>query len=277
MRPAIPLCACLLAAVAIGNPSASGHGDLHEAIEGVTRIIEDSPPEASLFLRRAELHRLHEDWVEAEKDYRRALELEPEHGGASLGFARLRLAQHREEDALQWLDRFISAHPDDPEGRLLRARVLDRRGKWNRAEADLEAAVASSTEPHYVSALAEMLVSHGHPDEAVRALDKASRAHGFPPSLEQKALELEEGAGRTEAALQRLDRLIARESRSDIWLARKARLLTSAGRPDEALETWGLAAAAFEAVPAEKRALDINRRLAEEIARGLNPLATENR
>ena len=248
--------------------AACAHGDLHEAIDAVSQVIAQSPGAAARYLRRAELHRMHADWPAAEADYAEARRLQPDLEVVTLGRAEMRLAQGREKDALKLLDDFLVKRPEHPGGRALRAVHLEKRGDWKKADADLAAAVAASPEPQYATARAELLERHGQPDAAARCLDEASRAHGRVPVLEQQALAIEERAGRTDAALYRLDDLAAREPRPDIWLARKARLLEKAGRAPEARAAWQQAGAAFDRVPADKRASKTNRNLAAEIEAG---------
>lgn len=245
--------------------AALAHGDLHEAIDAVSQVIAESPGDAALYLRRAELRRMHEDWPAAEADYAQARKLQPDMEVVTFGLAQMRLAQGREKDARKLLDDFLVKRPEHPGARALRAGLLEKRADWKKADADLAAAVASSPEPHYAAARAELLERHGQPDAAARCLDQASRAHGRVPVLEQQALEIEERAGLTDAAARRLDDFIAREPRPDIWLARKARLLEKAGRAEEARDAWRRAGAAFEKVPADKRASKVNRKLAAEI------------
>ena len=248
--------------------AAFAHGDLHEAIVAVSQVIAESPGDAALLLRRAELHRQHLNWPAAEADYAQARKLQPDMEVVAYGLAQMRLAQGREKDALTLLDDFLLKRPEHAGGRALRAGILEKRGDWKKADADLAAAVASSPEPHYATARAQLLERHGQPDAAALCLDQASRAHGRVPVLEQQALEIEERAGRTDAALRRLDGLSAREPRPDIWLARKARLLEKAGRTGEARDAWQRAGAALEKVPADKRASKLNRKLAAEIEAG---------
>ena len=248
--------------------AAFAHGDLHEAIDAVSRVIAESPHDASLLVRRAELFRMHRDWPAAEADYAQARKLEPDMEIVEFGLAQMRLAQGREKDALKLLDDFLAKRPAHAGARVVRAGLLEKRGDWRKADADLAAAVASSPEPHLATARAELLERHRQPDAAARCLDEASRAHGRVPVLEQQALAIEERAGRTAAALRRLDDLAAREPRPDIWLARKAQLLEKAGRGPEARAAWQQAAAAFERVPADRRASKVNRTLAAEIAAG---------
>ena len=248
--------------------AASAHGDLHEAIDAVSRVIADSPGDAALLLRRAELRRQHKDWSEAEADYAQAHKLKPDMEIVTFGLAQMRLAQDREKEALTLLDEFLAKRPEHAGGRALRAGILEKRGNWKKADADLAAAVTSSPEPHYATARAQLLERHGRPEAAARCLDEASRARNRVPVLEHHALEIEERAGLTDAALRRLDYLIAREPRPDIWLARKARLFEKAGRAEEARDAWQRAAAAFEKVPAHKQTSKVNRKVAAEIAAG---------
>lgn len=251
--------------------SSFAHGDLHESIGAVTRVIARAPGDASMWLRRAELHRQHKDFPAAEADYAKAGELAPGLNAVGRGLAQLRLAQGREADALRLLDGFIAKQPRDAEGRALRAEILERRGSWKKADADLEAAVRASTEPHFATLRAQLLVRHGQPEAASRSLDQASKRRGRLPVLEQHALDIEERAGLTDAALRRLEYFVSVEPRSDIWLARKAQTLGKAGRGAEAQAAWQQAAAAFEKIPANRRSSATNRKLGAEIAAGNSP------
>ena len=247
------------------SASAMAHGDLHEAIDAVSQAIARSPGDAALFLRRAELRRMHGEWPGAEADYAEAGKRMPDMEVVAFGVAQMRLAQGREREALRLLDGFLAKCPDHAGAHAVRAGLLEKRGDWKRADADLADAVASSPEPHYATMRAQLLERHGRAADAARCLDEASRAHGRVPVLEQHALEIEERAGLADAALRRVDDLIAREPRPDVWLARKARILEKAGRADAAREAWQRAGAAFEKVPAEKRSSKFNRDLAAQI------------
>lgn len=255
---------------------ALAHGDLHEAIDAVTKVISSSPDDSALFLRRAELHRMHGDWAAAEADYATVRRLRPDLEVVKFCVARIRLAQGREQAAMQLLDGYLAKCPADSAAHAVRADLYDKRGDWQQADADLAAAVASSPEPHYATRRAELLEKHGQPAEAARCLDEASRAHGRVPVLEQQALEIEMRAGRADAALARLDGLIACEPRPDIWLARKAGLLDKTGRSGEAAVAWQQAAAAFEKGRPDRRDSKANRELAAQIADGLRGVAASS-
>lgn len=245
--------------------SVQAHGDSHEAIEAVSALISQAPDDAALFFRRAELQLAHGDVSAAEADFLQARKLQPSMEIVNLSLARVRIAQGREKDAFQLLDLFLERNPDHAVGRALRAGLLEKKGEWKQAEVDLRAAVAASPEPQYATEHAQLLVRHGQVGEAVRSLDAASKAHGRVPVLEQQALEIQERAGLTEAALIRLNDFIAREPRPDIWLVRKACLLEKCSRMDEARTAWDEAAAAFSKIPGHKRETKANLALAKQI------------
>lgn len=258
--------ACLLVAVLTGRPTLIlAHGDAHELIENVSALIVESPNDAELFLRRAELNLAHGDLKAAEGDYLQARKLQPNLDVVSLGLARIRNEQGRTKETLKLLETFLTAQPKHTGGRVLRAELLEKKGEWKKAELDLRTAAAASTEPQFTTLHAQLLERHGQAAEAVRCLDAASRSHGRLPVLEQLALDIQERAGLTDQALKRLDEFITREPRPDIWLVRKAKLLTKNGRAEEAKMAWNQAASAFERIPAHKRETKSNKAMAKEI------------
>ena len=56
---------------------ARAHEGLHEQIVAITAKIKRDPKNASLYLQRGELYRLHRDWTRAAADYDRASRLQP--------------------------------------------------------------------------------------------------------------------------------------------------------------------------------------------------------
>jgi tetratricopeptide (TPR) repeat protein len=260
----------IAAALLSTKPSAQAHGDAHEAIVAVSTLIAKTPDDAALFFRRAEMHLKHGDLNAAEMDFLQARKLQPNLEVVSLSLARVRMAQGREKEALQLLNSFLERNPDHSVGRALRAGWLDKKGEWKKAEADLRAAAAASPEPQYATEHAQLLERHGQAAEAVRCLDAASKARGRVPVLEQQALEIQERAGLTAAALMRLDDFIALEPRPDIWLVRKACLLEKGSRMAEARIAWDQAAAVFAKIPGHKQQTKANQALAKQIETARN-------
>ena len=258
----------LLGAVWSGCPLQSwAHGDLHDSIEEASRRIAASPSDATLYFQRAEFYRLHEEYEAAEADYRRAGELTPGLSSTLLGLAQVRLAEKRPAESLPYFDDFLKEHPTHVRALYLRAQALEQTGAWEKADADLAAAIAAAQPPPIELFLrrADGLVQHDRPADAVRCLEEGSAKLGRSLPLEQRALEIEESKGDSTSALQRLDRFIAAGFRPDIWLARKARLLEKLGQRTEAAVAWKAADKFLTAAVSNKRPLPPDLKLAEEI------------
>ena len=255
---------------------ALAHGDAHELIISVSGLIAESPSDAKLILRRAELNLEHGDLTAAETDFLQAHKLQPKLAVVNLGLARIRTAQGRPKEAIKLLNTFLSLTPSHASGRVLRAELLEKNGEWKKAELDLRAAAAASSEPQYATLHAQLLERHGQAMEAVRCLDQACQRSGRIPVLEQLALDIQERAGNTEGALKRLNHLVSSEPRPDIWLIRKARLLEKSGKAEEAKATWDQAATAHEKIPPHKRETKSNLALAREIEAARSTIANDN-
>src|SRR5206468_12433739 len=100
------------------------HGPIHEQIDAVTKQIQADPHNATLYLKRGELRRVHQEWDLALADYDRAAELNPKLDQIDLSRGKLFLASDRPEQAKACLDRFLAKYPDHPDALTTRARVL---------------------------------------------------------------------------------------------------------------------------------------------------------
>src|SRR5215204_7530985 len=108
--------------------SARSHEGLHEQIVAITARIKRDPKNASLYLQRGELHRLHRDWNRAAADYDRASRLQPGLTIVDLARGKMLLESRRLPRAKFVLDRFLSQRPGHVEGLITRARVLGKIG-----------------------------------------------------------------------------------------------------------------------------------------------------
>jgi tetratricopeptide (TPR) repeat protein len=231
------------------------HGDLDEQIAEVTRRIERAPRDAGLRLRRAELHRAHEDWPSAITDLRRAAELDPGLPAVDLSLARTWLQAGDPARALQAADRFLGRLPDHAEGILERARALLALRRDPEAAAEYSRAIdrhASPRPEHYLER-SRALSGLGRREDALRGLDEGLRRLGGAVTLEVEALELEAEAGRIDAALERLARIAAAAPRKETWEARRGEILLAAGRRPEARQAFASALEKIEALPPARR------------------------
>src|SRR5689334_18053039 len=116
---------CLILTFSCLSPApVSAHSGLHEQIEAVTKQIRANPNDADLYLLRGDLNRLHRDWKAAEKDYARALKLNPQREEVNLARALMLMDQNRAADAKAVLDRFLTQRPNHVNGWITRARVF---------------------------------------------------------------------------------------------------------------------------------------------------------
>ena len=181
------------------------HGDLHEQIENVTAQIRNYPQNAGLHLKRAELHRNHEDWPAAAADYDRAEKLGPALPGVHLGRGKMLLAMARFDEAQAELDKFLAAQPENVDALVTRGRIKARRAQPVAAAADFARAIELSPqpEPEFYLEGAQALASAGtgHTADALRILDEGIAKLGNVPVLCLYAIELEVQRKQFDAAL----------------------------------------------------------------------------
>ena len=264
----------MLVSVALARV-AFAHGDLHEQIVGVTAQIEKNPDSADLFLKRAELHRLHEQWPAAAADYDRAEKLAPSAPAIHLGRGKLLLATGRLDDAKGELDKFIAAKPGHIEALVTRARIEALRKQPLAAAEDFARAIALAPrpEPDLYHERAQALAAAGddHIPEALRCLDEGTAKLGNLPTLGLYAIDLELRRKDFDAALARLEKLSAASPRKETWLERRGDILTAAGRPVEARQSYLDALEAMRALPQQRRftktTMELEQRLNQKTAR----------
>ena len=272
MRRLLPLLAACFA-MPLG---AFAHGDLHEQIVAVTAQLAREPGNAELHLKRAELHRAHETWLDAAKDYDSPATLAPELFAVELGRGKMLLAAGKPADAVKALDRFIAKKPDFADAFITRARAKANLAEHPAAAADYAHAIklTARPEPEVYIERAHALAAAARGPDAVRTLDDGIAKLGPLVTLMLPAIELEVRAKNFDAALARVDRLTAAAPRKETWLARRAEILTTAGRPTEARATCEAALTAIAKLPEPRRLTKATLDLRARIEARLKSLAT---
>jgi tetratricopeptide (TPR) repeat protein len=252
--------ACLALALLCTWP-VEGHEAIEQQIQDLNKRIAETPEDAVLFLRRGELHRVHEDWDAAAADYQTARRLDPGLLAVDLCQGRMLLEQGRPGPAKEALDRFLSRRPEDVEGLRLRGRILARLGRPADAAADyrraLELAPPGTMDPDAYLELAEVLSASSDSkgrEAALEALDRGMKDLGPVVSLAFPAVDLEVDLGRFDDALKRLDAATPRSGRKESWLLKRAEILGRAGRKPEAEAAYREVLKQVEALPEARRA-----------------------
>jgi tetratricopeptide (TPR) repeat protein len=237
---------------------AQAHEGLHEQILAMTAKIKRDPKNASLYLQRGELHRLHREWTRAAADYDRAARLQPDLTIVDLARGKMLFEAGRLQRAKLTLDRFLSHQPRHYEGLLTRARVLAKIGSRSDAIKDFSQvlALAESSTPDPELYLERAQVTAGDEvriAEALSGLDEGIKRLGPLVTLQLAAVDLELRRQNYDGALSRLDLIAAQSERKETWLVRRGEILKLAGRDEEARAAFNAALVAIESLPAARR------------------------
>jgi TolB-like protein/Tfp pilus assembly protein PilF len=264
----------------MGNRDFVATGEVFpKALASATRALELSPhlAEAHASLGAiAEVH--HWDWSEAGRKYRRAIELSPSYATAhqwyALHFARQGLRDDAEqqmaraldldplsrigltnaaliaylagdqESALERIERALEVDPDSVETILVRGGIHEAGGRMDLAVADYRASVARAERFTIgLAFLGHALGRMGRCDEAEEILQGLEFLRGTQHVSAMDSFLVALGLGRTEEALDWVDRGVAEKSGWLVYLKTDPRLASLHGRPrfQSLLERIGLA------------------------------------
>ena len=267
----------LFAALILLATVVSAHDGLHEQIAEVTARIKRAPRDATLYLKRGELYRLHQNWRRAEADYNRAASLQPALAVVDLARGKMLFEAGRPESARVPLDRLLLKQPQDMEALVTRARVLVKLGRRTEAAKDFTTAISltSIPQPELYIERARSLADDSSRNtsnsiEALRGIDEGLTKLGPLVTLQLYAVELELRLKNHDAALDRLATIAAQSPRKETYLARRGEILLLAGRKAEAHEAFVSALAAIESLPMHSRrtraVVDLEARLRTALA-----------
>ena len=231
----------------------------HPAFEDIARhadgIVAERPDDPGSYLTLAQTRRIARDWDGALV----AIEHAAAHGAAPVEVAALRGAVFLDAGwpgmALVEAERALAIDPAQPQVRLLEGRACMALGRPEDAARAIALAIEgmSSPTPDHVLALRDARLAAGDRAGAIAALDHGLTRIGHVPSLALPALDLEIELGREEAALRRIDALLATNPRNELWLARRGDVLDRLGRRDEARIARTDALAAIRSRPDGRR------------------------
>src|SRR5215203_2494306 len=199
---ALVVCLFLLSSFALA------HEGLHEQIVAVSAKIHRDPKNASLYLQRGELYRLHRNWTRAAADYDQAARLQPDLKIVDLARGKMLFEAGKYQRAKVALDRFISWQSGNFEGLVTRARVFAKIGARSDAIRDFTHALSQAPEPELyleraqVTALDEKRIA-----EALSGLDEGINRLGPLATLQLTAIDLELRRHNYDGALNRLDQI----------------------------------------------------------------------
>jgi tetratricopeptide (TPR) repeat protein len=225
--------------------AALARDDTFVAIEAYTGAITLKSTSMLAYLRRGETYQRRGDVAAAQRDLRKAAELDPSATRPREMLGDLLYAQGRYDSAAEQFAASVQLDDASPRVQYKLALSCYRGGRTADAVAPLERAVALDeklAEAHYLQGL--VLRDLGQPKEAVAAL---RRAVTLAPALVQARGELSdlyEELDRDPDALRELDALAALEGRPERFVA-LGLAYARTGRTDRAVVTLGTAVERF--------------------------------
>jgi predicted Zn-dependent protease len=231
----------------------SAHGDLHEQIAAASGAIARHPDDAALYLARGELYRAHHDTNPALADYATALRLDPTLNAAHLARGRLLMEANRAAEALPDLDRFLAGRPDHADALVVRARARAAVGDAPHARADYDRALSLAANPDWFIERARVVRSSAGPAAAIEGLDEGLARLGPLLTLSLEAIDCDLLLGHHDAALARLDRLVAASGPHPQWTLHRGDILLAAGRQKDAHVAFSTALHEIDALPPPRR------------------------
>jgi tetratricopeptide (TPR) repeat protein len=230
----------VIAAVVSGGDAVIAHDSLTARIAALSAQVAQSPSSPSLYIKRAELYRENRQWTEAIADLDRAERIDSTVGLANLVRAHVNSDRGQWQGAIDAASRFLERQPDHIDALVLRARAATKLGRPQAAAADFTRALSGRPSPDLYIERARVLAAIGPTsiEQAITGLDEGIARLGPIVTLELEAIDLETRLKRYDAALARVDAIVARSPRKESWLARRGAILELAGRRAEATAAY---------------------------------------
>jgi TolB-like protein/Tfp pilus assembly protein PilF len=197
-----------LATVFIGAPPALERA---QAVSAARKALELDPDLVKARVLLAGQQADQWQWAEAEAEYKRALELNPNSAAAHGGFARWLLCQGRTEEALAWAQRGRELDPFAVSGVNL-GWILFQAHRYDEAARELRSALAVNPNDSLgLWFLGFVLIANGQPAEAIPFLEQALAVSNRSPGAIGVLIRAYAHAGRRADALRLLAELKKRK------------------------------------------------------------------
>ena len=219
--------------------------DTTTAITNLEEAIDADPKNGRAFATLGAIRMQLGEVQAAEVAFRHAVELDPS-SGIRLALANFLFSAGRIADAEATLKDTLSTEPKNLSANRLLADLYMKTGRGREAEGPLTVISQVSKAPSEKFGLVDYYVATGRLDDARTALLALSKDPAVGTDAERQLAAMEYRAGQKDAAVKRLDAVLAKQPRYAAALALKAEWLTAANQLDDALQT---ARSAVEAEP----------------------------
>lgn len=220
--------------------------------------LKNSSESIELMLKRADLNRRQKAWDAALLDYQRVAEQEPDNTLQLLGRSQLYLDKKNYSKAMFWATRVLRLDLNHVQANLHYARALGGIGAHDAALVVFDRAIRqhNKVKPEHYIEQAKSLLLKSDPDAmhlAVSILDEGISVLGELISLHSLALELELQAGLLDAALRRVDIVLANNASLLTWRLQRSELLLLVERQSVAMDELRCIMHRIEQLPQQRR------------------------
>jgi len=269
-------CTFFILLLAIPSQAALSHGQLHIQIEQLSHLIDKTPNQVELYLKRGELYRLHQDINATLADFTHAAKIAPKQAITNLFLSRAYLDNKQYQLAETTISRFLSAQPQHAMGLIIRARAFTALNHHLKAAADYTQALnlMEPPQPAYYLERAKVLQKQGasYFNQAITGLDEGIKKLGPLVVLQLEAIHLLEKQHRYKEALQRVDTLISQTQRKEKWFLMRGKLLILSTQYTEAKEAFILGLEAIKQLPTVRRRTRATQQIKIELESALDQL-----
>ncbi len=200
-----------LGTVFVGAPPAQTRP---QVISAAQKALELEPDLAEAYVLLANVHQEQWHWAEAEAEYRRALELNPNDAAAHAGLALWLVCQGRKDEAVDWAQRGRELDPLAVSGESI-AWILFQSHRYDEAIRVLRSTLAlQPDDANALSTLGFVLVANNQPGDAIPVLQKSVSVSNGSPASTGVLIRAYSHAGRRTDALRLLAELHMRKKAS---------------------------------------------------------------
>lgn len=241
-KAALVLRACAFACLFFCSGVLQAHNAHDEQIHRLDQLLQNADSTSSTvfqLLRRADLHRREANWNAALDDYQTIATIQPDNPGMLLGISQLYLDQESFLAASQWSGKLLKKQSNHIKALMIQARAHAGLGNLSIASGLYGRAIDLMENPkpeHYLEHAGAVLQSDsdGAVAKSIAIADAGAMRLNHPVSLHSFALEQEMQSEQFAAAVVRMERVIAINPRLWPWHLKKAELLLSLRRVNEA-------------------------------------------
>lgn len=252
--------ACAFACLFFFSGVLHAHNAHDDEIHRLDQLLQhaDSTSSAVIqLLRRADLHRREANWNAALDDYETIATVQPDSPGMLLGISQLYLDQESFLAASQWSGKLLKKQSNHIQALMMHARAHAGLGNLSNASGLYGRAIDLMKNPkpeHYLEYAGAVLQSgsDGAVAQSIAIADAGAMRLNHPVSLHSFALEQEMQSEQFAAAVVRIERVVELNPRLWPWHLKKAELLLSQRRVDDACVALTMLEADMQQLPPQR-------------------------